>query len=384
MKHQEIADSVRTALHEGSGVPRDHGRDIETFYAKTVPALAERGLFGLLIPKEYGGRGLSVTEYIAAMESIGAYDLMAAYTINEHSTIGSLPLISHGTEEQKRYWLPRLAEGSVLAAFCLTEPKSGSDVTSLATKAEPVSGGYRINGKKIHISLAHHAGLFTVLTELADTGGAQRKTAFLMSRETEGLSNGPENSSPPGYLIPVAGSVVLENVVRTDDDVLGKIGEGGRIFQLALETARVGLTAALVGAGAQALDDCVYRLSNRQSFGQPLTSHQMVQSKLSDMAMRVTSSRLMVAEAAEVIDTDPAEATGICAMAKLYATEAMREVGADAIQLFGGAAFLEEPPVDWLMRDAKMAEILGGTSEVMRMLIAKSLVAQVPRTGGSS
>lgn len=374
--NQDVQSDIRELLLGQDGVPADHGRDVDRFYAETVPALAERGLFGLLIPQAYGGRGYTVEQYVEAIEEIAAHDMMSAYSVNEHSTIGTLGLVQHGSEQQKSELLPGLASGDVLAAFCLTEPASGSDITSLGTQAEQRDGGYVLTGKKIHISLAHHARLFTVLAQVKGPEGSAPKAAFLVSRNTPGLSNGPENSSPPGYLIPVAGSVVLDGCEVADSDVLGTVGAGGRIFKQALETARVGLAAAYVGNGRDALSRTVGRVVERRSFGQRVADHQMVQSKIADMHVAVEAGRQLVRHAARVIDTEPESATAVCAAAKVFVTEAAQRIGADAVQLFGGAAFLVEPPVDWYLRDAKMGDILGGTSEVMRLLIAKDVIGK--------
>lgn len=373
---EDVRTRIRELLSGDGGVPADHGRDVDRFYAETVPALAKRGLFGLLIPEAYGGHGYTVEQYVAAIEEIAAHDMMAAYSINEHSTIGTLGLVQYGSEQQKAALLPALAAGEVLAAFCLTEPASGSDITTLGTHATPCEGGYLLNGKKIHISLAHHARLFTVLAQVTGSEGPARKAAFLISRDNPGLSNGPENSSPPGYLIPIAGSVVLDGCEVQDSDVLGAVGAGGRIFKQALETARVGLAGAYVGNGRDALGRTVARVVERRSFGQRVADHQMVQAKIADMHVSVEAGRQLVRHAARVIDTEPEAATAACAAAKVFVTEAAQRIGADAVQLFGGAAFLVEPPVDWYLRDAKMGDILGGTSEVMRLLIAKDVIGR--------
>lgn len=372
----DVQGHIRALLTSDGGVPADHGRDVDRFYADTVPALAKRGLFGMLIPQAYGGCGYTVEQYVAAIEEVAAYDMMAAYSINEHSTIGTLGLVQYGSAQQKSDLLPALAAGEMLAAFCLTEPASGSDITTLGTHAEPRETGYVLNGKKIHISLAHHARLFTVLAQVTGPDGPGRKAAFLISRDNPGLSNGPENSSPPGYLIPIAGSVVLDGCAVEESDVLGAVGAGGRIFKQALETARVGLAAAYVGNGRDALSRTVERVVERRSFGQRVADHQMVQAKIADMHVAVEAGRQLVRHAARVIDTEPESATAVCAAAKVFVTEAAQRIGADAVQLFGGAAFLVEPPVDWYLRDAKMGDILGGTSEVMRLLIAKDVIGK--------
>lgn len=374
MKLEAVRAEITERLHADGGVPRDHGRDIDKFFSTTAPALGERGLWGLLMPKEYGGSGLTVEEYVVAQQVLGSYDMMAAYSINEHSTIGSLPLVQSGTEEQRATLLPKMASGEMLAAFCLTEPASGSDIRNLATKAVADAGGYRLNGKKIHISLAHHAGMFTVLAEIPSDTGKGLKTAFLVPADEPGVSLGPENSSPPGYLIPVAGSVVLTDYLGSEESILGQIGKGGSIFRHALEIARVGLTAAYIGGADDALARSLHHVQNRSSFGQQLSQHQMIQQKLADMSIDIEAGRLLVQYAAQRIDTDPDNATGASARAKVFGIEAAFRVGTEAVQLHGGRAFLEQPPIDWYMRDAKMGAILGGTSEIMRLLIAKDLL----------
>ncbi len=366
----------RAALAAADATLMEHGRDVPSFFARTVPELGRLGYFGLMVPERYGGSGYRVAEYVAALQVLGEHDLMAAYSVNEHCTIGTLPLVEHGTPEQKERWLPDMATGQRLAAFCLTEPASGSDVTSLAMKATPTDGGYRLNGKKIHISLAHHAELFTVLAEIPREGDKDQKAAFVIERGAAGFGHGPENSSPSGYLIPVAGSVELEDCHADESRILGGIGGGGSIFRAALEIARVGLAAAYVGGAVDALQRCLERSVSRTSFKKPIGEHQLIQAKLADMSIGSEAAKLLVAAAAQAIDEGSPDAMAASARAKVFATETVRNIGIEAVQIFGGQAFLEERRMDWYLRDAKMGEILGGTSEIMRILIAKDLLKQ--------
>ena len=374
MDSDQVRARWQAALADADAQSMDHGRDVPSFFAETVPELGRLGYFGLMVPEEYGGSGYSVAEYVAALQVLGEQDLMAAYSVNEHSTIGSLPLVEHGTPEQKDRWLPDIATGRRLAAFCLTEPASGSDVTSLATKAVPADGGHHLTGKKIHISLAHNADLFIVLAEIPREGGKDQKTAFVIERGMAGFGHGPENSSPSGYLIPVAGSVELDDCHADESRVLGGIGGGGSIFRSALEIARVGLASAYVGGAIDALQRCLERATSRTSFKQPIGEHQLIQAKLADMSIGSEAGKLLVAAAAQAIDEGSPDAMAASARAKVFVTETVRDIGVEAVQIFGGQAFLEERRIDWYLRDAKMGEILGGTSEIMRILLAKDLL----------
>ena len=183
----------------GDGLTGDHNRDEDAFFKTTWPLLGELGYLGFLIPAEYGGQNFSASEYTVAIETIAEYDPMAAYSINEHSTIGSLGLVKFGTQAQKKKYLPLLASGKLVAAFGLSEPEHGSDVTSITTSAVKKGNKYVLSGKKIHLSLAAKADLYTVVASVRDGGGV-KNTMFLVERTGNGLRLGTENTSPAGYI----------------------------------------------------------------------------------------------------------------------------------------------------------------------------------------
>tara|TARA_Y100000588_G_C14264450_1_gene929134 strand:- start:606 stop:1751 length:1146 start_codon:yes stop_codon:yes gene_type:complete len=369
----QIREEILQKIKSHGKFPDNHGRDVAVFWEKTWPMLGELGFLGFLISKENGGRGYSAQEYVIALETIAGLDPMAAYVINEHSTIGGLGVSTTGSQLQKDKYLDKLATGKILAGFGLTEPGHGSDVTSLKTTAVKDGGNYLINGKKIHISLAEQADIFTVVAGVP-TDEKNLNTAFLIEKANPGLRMGEENSSPEGYLIPGAGSIEMDNCVVGADMMLGEVGKAGKVSRGVLEIGRFGLASIYVGNSQTALNLCVQYAHKRNQFGKPISNYQAIQFKLADMRVGIQAARLLVRDAARIYDEGKSTIES-GAMAKLFTTEMARNVGIEAIQIHGGHSYLADPPIDWFMRDAKMGEILGGTSEVMRMLISRKVLA---------
>ena len=371
----KIRSEILERISSNGNFPDDHGRDVETFWKTTWPLLKDLGFLGFLISKENGGWGLSAVEYVIALETIAKMDPMAAYVINEHSTIGGLGVSTNGSQSQKDQYLDKLATGEMLAGFGLTEPGHGSDVTSLTTTALKVDEKYIINGKKIHISLAAQADIFTVVAGVK-VDGKLLNTAFLIEKANPGLRMGKENSSPPGYLIPGAGSIELEDCEVGSDAMLGEVGKAGKVSRGVLEIGRFGLASIYVGNSQTALNRSLKYSTERTQFGTPISDFQAIQFKLADMRVGIQAARLLVRDAARMYDNGESTIES-GAIAKLFTTEMARDVGTEAIQIHGGHSYLSNPPVDWFMRDAKMGEILGGTSEVMRLLISKKLLRSI-------
>lgn len=371
---KKIRREILDKIESNGNFPNAHGRDEETFFKTTWPLLGELGFLGFLISKENGGRGYTAQEYVIALETIAELDPMAAYVINEHSTIGGLGVSTSGSQRSKDNYLDKLAIGKMLAGFGLTEPGHGSDVTSLKTTAVKVGDKYVIDGKKIHISLAANADLFTVVAAVEE-GSKRLSTAFLVERTNKGLRIGEENSSPPGYLIPGAGSIILEACEVDADAILGEVGKAGKVSRGVLEIGRFGLAAIYVGNSQTALNRSAKYATERTQFGKPISEFQAIQFKLADMRVGIQAARLLVRDAARIFDTGGSTIES-GAIAKLFTTEMARNVGIEAIQIHGGHSYLADPPVDWFMRDAKMGEILGGTSEVMRLLISRKILKE--------
>ena len=369
---ENIRGEILSKIKSHGKFPHDHGRDEEEFFKTTWHILGELGFLGFLISKENGGRGYSAQEYVIALETIAELDPMAAYVINEHSTIGGLGISTSGSQGSKDKYLDKLATGKMLAGFGLTEPNHGSDVTSLNTTAVKVGDKYIIDGKKIHISLAANADLFTVVAAV-EQDSKRLSTAFLIEKTNKGLRLGEENSSPPGYLIPGAGSIILEACEVDQDAMLGDVGKAGKVSRGVLEIGRFGLAAIYVGNSQTALNRSAKYATERTQFGKPISDFQAIQFKLADMRVGIQAARLLVRDAARMYDHGESTIES-GAIAKLFTTEMARNVGIEAIQIHGGHSFLANPPIDWFMRDAKMGEILGGTSEVMRLLISRKIL----------
>jgi len=372
---QKVREEIIKAMSGVNELTGGHKRNRDVFFKKTWSLLGDLGFPGFLMPEEYGGRDLSASEYAMAMETIAEFDPMAAYTINEHCSIGSLCIVKFGSEAQKKKYLPSLASGKIIGAFGLTEPDHGSDVTLISTKAEKDGDGYVLNGKKIHLSLAANADLYTITTSVTVNEKAQG-TMFILERNNKGLKNGLEDTSPAGYIIPGAGSIILEDCKVPSSALLGEIGGAAKIFRGVGEVGRIGISAAYVGSSQTAYERSVKWAKKRIQFGKPLASFQSIQFKLADMKTKVQAARLLVRNAAQMID-DGEEDEAIVeasAMAKSFTMDMAHEVGSEAVQIHGGYAYLEDPPVDWYMRDGKMGGIIGGTTEVMKILISRRIL----------
>ena len=375
INEKKIRNEILNKIKSHGGFACEHGRDEGKFFQMTWPILGELGFLGFLISKEMGGRGFSALEYVIALETIAGLDPMAAYVINEHSTIGGLGVSTSGSKSQKDKYLDKLATGKMLAAFGLTEPEHGSDVTSLSTTAVKVGDKYIIDGKKIHISLAARADLFTVIAGVSENS-KKLSTAFLIEKTNKGLRIGEESTSPSGYLIPSAGSVLMEKCEVDSGAMLGEVGKAGTVSRGVLEIGRFGLAAVFVGSSQTALNRSVKYANKRTQFGKPISSFQAIQFKLADMRIGIQAARLLVRDAARLYDNGEST-TEAGAIAKVYATEMARNVGIEAIQIHGGYSYLEKPPIDWYMRDGKMGELLAGTSEVMRLLISRNVLTSL-------
>ena len=372
---QKVREEIIRSMSDNKDLTGGHKRNREAFFNNTWPLLGNLGFPGSLMPEANGGKDLSATEYATAMETIAEFDPMAAYSINEHCSIGSLCIVKFGSEDQKKKYLPDMAKGKIIGAFGLTEPEHGSDVTSISTKAQKDGDGYVLNGKKIHLSLAADADLYTVTTSVMLNEKPQG-TMFLVERSNKGLKVGSEDTSPDGYIIPGAGSIILEDCKVPASALLGDIGGAAKIFQGVGEIGRVGISAAYVGSSQTALLRSVKWAKNRIQFGKPIASFQSLQFKLADMKTKIQAARLLVQNAARLID-EHAERSVILeasAMAKSFTMDMAEEVGSEAVQIHGGYAYLEDPPIDWYLRDGKMGKIIGGTTEIMKVLISRGIL----------
>ena len=333
--------------------------------------LAELGLMGVCVPEELGGAGADFLSYILVLEELSRADAGVGVTVAVHTSAATLPILRFGNDEQKARFVPPLARGEVLGAFALTEPESGSDAGSLRTAATPDGEGWAISGSKQWITNGAHAGTFVLFARTdVDTPGSRGVSAFVLdadhvrpTREEEKL--GLNSSSTV--------DLVIEGARVGSDRLLHEEGKGFAVAMSTLDGGRIGIAAQALGIAQAAYDVArAYALERRQ-FGKRIAEFQAIQWKLADMATEIDAARLLVYRAAwRKQEGLPHTEEG--AKAKLFASEVARRQTAEAIQILGGYGYTKEFPVERYYRDAKITEIYEGTSEIQRLVIARSLL----------
>lgn len=342
------------------------------FPAEALRMLADRGLMGLPYPVALGGGGASYTDYIKGVELLAQACASTAVVYCTHVALACHPLFAFGTAAQQQTFLRPLLRGECLGAFALTEPEAGTDVGSMATRATRVGQDYVLHGRKTFITNAGQAGVYIVFARTADD---RRKglSAFVVTPDDAGFCCG-DVQPKLGIRAAHTRELFFEGVRLSADRLLGAEGQGFRIAMATLDGGRVGIAAQATGIAAAALNLAVQRLKSREQFGKPLSSFQGLRWKAADMALRVQMARLLTLEAARCRDAgQPCSVPA--AMAKLQASETAMRCAEEAIQLFGGAGYLQGSTVERLFRDARITTIYEGTSEVQRMVIADALFA---------
>jgi alkylation response protein AidB-like acyl-CoA dehydrogenase len=350
---------------------REH-RFPRELYAK----LSDVGLMGVCIPEEYGGAGADFLSYVLVLEELSRADAGVGVTVAVHTSAATLPILTFGSEEQRARFVPPLARGEVLGAFALTEPEAGSDAASLRTAAIPSGEGWAISGSKQWITNGSHAGTFVLFARTSPgTPGARGVSAFIVdashvrvTREEEKL--GLNSSSTV--------DLVLEGARVDDDRLLHEEGKGFRVAMATLDGGRIGIAAQALGIARAAYDAArAYALERRQ-FGRRIAEFQAIQWKLADMSTEIDAARLLVYHAAWRKGQGLSH-TEEGAKAKLFASETARRQTAEAVQILGGYGYTKEFPVERYYRDAKITEIYEGTSEIQRLVIARSILGLAQR-----
>ena len=339
--------------------------------------LAELGLMGTCIPEEYGGAGADFLSYILVLEELSRADAGVGVTVAVHTSAVTLPLLAFGTDEQKSRFVPPLARGEHLGAFALTEPEAGSDAGALRTRAEPDGDGWRITGAKQWITNGRYAGTFLLFARTdQETPGARGVSAFVLDADHVSVTRDEEKL---GLNSSTTNDIVVEGALVGRDRLLGEEGHGFRIAMATLDGGRIGIAAQAVGIAQAAYDVAREYAKERHAFGRPISEFQAIQHKLANMATEIDAARLLTYRAATLRERgEPHTEAG--AKAKLFASEMARRQTGEAIQILGGYGYTKEFPVERYYRDAKITEIYEGTSEIQRLVIARSILGlQEPR-----
>lgn len=368
---EQIRDAAR-AFAQQRLAPGAAQRDRDhSFPHDEVAEMGALGFMGMLVPEDYGGSDLGTVAYALALEEIAAGEGAMSTILSVHSSVGCAPILRFGTEDQRRRFLPKMASGEWIGAFALTEPQAGSDASALKTRARLDGGHYIIDGAKQFITSGKNAGVTIVFAVTDPAAGKKGITAFIVPTDTPGYEvvaverKLGQNASDTCALAFTNMRVPVENR-------LGAEGEGYRIALANLEGGRIGIAAQSVGMARSALEHAAAYAKERVAFGQPIIANQAVAFKLADMATKVAVARQMVLHAAALREAGRPCLTE-ASMAKLVASEMAEEVCSAAIQIHGGYGYLADYPVERIYRDVRVCQIYEGTSEVQRLVIARSL-----------
>ena len=394
--HLELRAMVREFARD---VVRPSARqyDLESrFPWDNVRQMGELGLLGVPWSEDLGGAGMDYLSYIIALHELAKVDASHAITVSAHTTLGTSPIVDFGNDEQKRRYVPLLAAGKVLGGFGLTEPGAGSDAGGTSTSAMDKGDHYVVNGSKIFIT---HGGVGEIFVITARTDPSAPKTAgisaFIVTKDTTDLEETKRagighNAALPktpgvragkkedklGWRASDTRELILEDAVVPKENLLGTLNHGFRQFLHTLDSGRIGIAALSLGLAEGALEECLAYTSQRRQFGRPIASFQGVHFALADMATEVEAAKHLVYHAAWLKQQgQPFKREA--AMAKLYASELCMRATTKAVQLHGGYGYTTEYPVERMMRDAKVCEIGEGTSEIQRIVIARSLLGEL-------
>lgn len=335
-----------------------------------IREMRELGLFGLSIPAEYGGLGLSMEEEALVVFELGRTSPAFRSVFGTNVGIGGQGVVMFGGEAQKREWLPRLASGEVVASFCLTEPEAGSDAAALRTSAVREEGHYILNGTKRFITNADKAGLFTVMARTdAKAKGASGISSFLVPASLPGIRRGkPERKM--GQQGAHICDVVFENCRVPASALLGREGEGFKNAMQILDRGRLHIAALCVGVAERLIEDSVSYAREREQFGKPIGEFQLVQAMIADSRTEAYAARTMVLDAARLRDAGTATAAH-AAMCKLFASEMVGRIADRAVQIFGGSGYVADHGIERFYRDVRLFRLYEGTSEIQRLVIAR-------------
>jgi butyryl-CoA dehydrogenase len=344
-----------------------------------VKVFTQAGFYGCYIDQKYGGTGGGVTELALVTEEIsracGGIALAVAAT-----ALGAFPIILAGTDAQKQRWLPAIAKGETLTAFCLTEPEAGSDASAMKTMARFDGDHYVLNGLKHFITNAGVAKIYTVIASTDPTKGVMGTSAFVVEEGTPGFSMGREEDKM-GIRASQTREVIFENCRVPKENLLGSPGRGFVVAMQTLDRSRPGVAAQALGIAQGALDLAVDYVRQRKQFGKAISEFQGVQWMLADLATEIESARALLYKAAAMIDSGASGVGKLSAMAKLKCSDVAMRVTTDCVQLFGGYGYMKDYPIEKYMRDAKITQIYEGTNQIQRLVISREILKESQQKG---
>jgi len=348
---------------------RENDRN-EHFDLELVGMLAEQGYLGAIVPREYGGAGLDYLTYGLIVEEVGRGDSAMRTVISVQTSLVCSAILRWGTEEQKQRYLPKLCSGEWLGCFGLTEPDTGSDAANQKTRAQRTNGGWTINGAKMWISMGNNASLALIFAQTDPALGHKGIACFLVETDQEGYQPQPIHHKM-GLRGSDTAEIGLSDVHVDEDGLLGEIGDGFKIAMTSLDSGRYSVAAGCVGICQGCVEHSIAYSKEREQFGRPIASFQLVQAMIADMILQTDAARMLVWRAGYLKDTGKPNTTET-SIAKLYATEAAVECANTAIQVHGGSGYVDDHPVERYFRDVRVTTLYEGTSQIQKLIIGRA------------
>lgn len=341
------------------------------FPKDALKQMGELGFLGMLVPEQWGGSETGNLAYVLALEEIAAADGATSTIMSVHNSVGCVPILKFGTDEQKERYLKPLAQGEMIGAFALTEPHTGSDAAAIKTRAVKDGDDYILNGSKQFITSGHNAGVIIVFAVTDPSAGKKGMSAFLVPRDSVGYDV-IRVEEKLGLHASDTCQIALTDVRLHKSMMLGKEGDGLKIALSNLEGGRIGIAAQAVGLARAALEEATRYAKERVAFGKPIFEQQAISFRLASMATEIHAARQMVHYAARLKEAGQPCLTE-ASMAKLFSSEMTERVCSQALQIFGGYGYLKDFPIERIYRDARICQIYEGTSDIQRLVIARSL-----------
>jgi butyryl-CoA dehydrogenase len=345
---------------------RDHHFDLEL-----VKKIADQGYLGAIVPREYGGAGLGYLDYGLVVEEIGRGCSSVRTVISVQTSLVCSAILKWGTEEQKQHYLPKLCSGEWLGCFGLTEPDTGSDAAKQKTRAKKTDSGWQINGAKMWISMGNFAKVALIFAQTDPEKGHRGLACFLVDTDQPGYQASTIEHKMGLHASDTA-SIALEDVEVADDQMLGEVGDGFKVAMSALDSGRYSVAAGCVGICQGCVEESVKYAKEREQFGKPIASFQLVQAMIADMVLKTDASRMLVWRAGFLKDKGRPN-TLETSVAKLHATEAAVECSNTAIQVHGGAGYVDDHPVERYFRDVRVTTLYEGTSQIQKLIIGRAM-----------
>lgn len=352
----------------------DEVEDTGIFPKEIQKKMADTGFYGIKVPVKYGGQGSDHLAYAITIEEFARVSAVGSLYVNSPNSLGGMPILIAGTEEQKMKYLKPMVEGEIVIPFGLTEPGGGSDAGGVRSTAKKDGDYYILNGRKTFITMAPFADYSVIYANTDPSQGAKTMTAFIVDMKLPGVSLGKEEQKL-GLVGCATSDIILEDVRVHKDDILGQVGSGFKDAMKVLDVGRIGVAAQSLGVAQACLDEAIKYSKERKQFGKYLCEHQAIAFMIADMATKVKAARELVYDAAVTKDTG-GNSTLASAMAKYYASEICNEVAAKALQIHGGYGFVRGFKIERLYRDCRVFTIYEGTSQIQQIVISNQLLGK--------